>query len=236
MISQLLFGDTVEGVEENGEWIKIRSRFDGYEGWVTHHLITETGKAVAEAPAPFITAGLVNEITWKEVAFCIPMGCSLPGYNAVTGTLWDEAFQYRGPVRNSNEPYGKALFRSLVKQWLQAPYLWGGKTFMGVDCSGFVQVVCKVLGVPLLRDAYQQAAQGTEVESIETAKEGDLAFFKNETGRITHVGLVLEDRKIIHASGKVRIDTLKPEGIFTEDGNKQTHQLHSIRRILHFKE
>jgi cell wall-associated NlpC family hydrolase len=107
---------------------------------------------------------------------------------------------------------------------------------MGVDCSGFVQVVCKVLGVPLLRDAFQQAEQGTPVESLSVAKEGDLAFFKSETGRITHVGFVMQGHKIIHASGKVRIDSLSSEGIFTGDGNKQTHHLHSIRRILYFRD
>jgi hypothetical protein len=236
MVNQLLFGELVIIIEEKEEWVKLRSHYDGYEGWVTHHLITVTGEGFAEAPVPFVTAGLLNEITWNDTVFYIPMGCSLPVYNSVTGTLWDEAYQYRGALRNTNEPYSKALFRSLVKQWLQAPYLWGGKTGMGVDCSGFVQVVCKVLGVPLLRDAYQQAEQGTPVESLNVAKEGDLAFFKSETGRITHVGFVLQDHKIIHASGKVRIDTLRPEGIFTGDGNKQTHHLHSIRRILYFRD
>jgi cell wall-associated NlpC family hydrolase len=235
MISQLLFGESIIVLEKKEEWVKLRSRYDGYEGWVTHHLVTETTKEVAEAPGPHVTTGLLNEINWDGIVFCIPMGCTLPAYNGVTGTLWDEAYQYRGAIRNRNEPYSKALFRSLVKQWLQAPYLWGGKTGMGVDCSGFVQVVCKVLGVPLLRDAYQQAEQGAPVENINAAKEGDLAFFKSETGRITHVGLVLEGHRIIHTSGKVRIDTLGPEGIYG-DGNRQTHHLHSIRRLLHFRD
>ena len=104
---------------------------------------------------------------------------------------------------------------------------------MGVDCSGFVQTVFKMLGVPLLRDAWQQQEQGTAVEFPEMS-EGDLAFFHNEKGRIVHVGIVLEGGKIMHASGKVRIDALTNEGIIHAQSGKQTHSLHSIKRIIQF--
>jgi cell wall-associated NlpC family hydrolase len=105
---------------------------------------------------------------------------------------------------------------------------------MGVDCSGFVQVVFKVLGIFLQRDAYLQATQGDKVENLLLSKTGDLAFFNNEAGRITHVGIVLEGNKIIHASGKVRIDTLTKEGIINNETDKQTHTLHSIKKVIHF--
>lgn len=103
---------------------------------------------------------------------------------------------------------------------------------MGVDCSGFVQTVFKLFGVQLLRDAYQQAEQGILIERLEKVKDGDVAFFQNENGRVTHVGILLNSSKIIHASGKVRIDTLDEQGIVNTDNGKRTHHLHSVRRVF----
>lgn len=233
MTTQLLFGETMLLLEERDEWVKVRSIYDGYEGWVTHHLITGIDERAATAPGTFVTTGLVNALRFNAELFQIPMGCSLPGFTENTRSLWNGQYRYEGSYRNTTTPYTIELFKKAIVPWRNAPYLWGGKTFMGVDCSGFVQTVFKVLGVPLLRDAYQQAAQGTPVE-LEAGREGDVAFFENETGRITHVGIVLANGKIIHASGKVRVDDLRPEGIFTADGGKRTHRFHSIKRILDF--
>ena len=118
----------------------------------------------------------------------------------------------------------------VYQHFINTPYLWGGKSVFGIDCSGFVQQVFKMFGIKLLRDAYLQAEQGESVSSIEEGRAGDLAFFQNEKGRVTHVGLILEKGKIIHASGKVRIDTIDKEGIVTETGER-THIIHSVRRI-----
>jgi cell wall-associated NlpC family hydrolase len=90
--------------------------------------------------------------------------------------------------------------------------------------------VFKFFGIKLLRDAYLQAAQGEEVMNLNVANAGDLAFFENDEGRITHVGILLNDKEIIHASGKVRIDKIDEEGIITAEG-KRTHKLHSIKRM-----
>jgi cell wall-associated NlpC family hydrolase len=116
--------------------------------------------------------------------------------------------------------------------WLSAPYLWGGKTFMGVDCSGFVQTVFKAGGIVLPRDAWQQAEKGMEVNSLTEVKPGDLAFFQNEKQRVTHVGILLGSHEIIHASGRVRIDQIDHLGIMNRDNRKRTHALHSIRRVV----
>jgi gamma-D-glutamyl-L-lysine dipeptidyl-peptidase len=235
MTSQLLFGDMLEELEEKEEWVRVRCMYDGYEGWTTFQLITALEEPIATAPQPFVTSTILNPIRLGTDIFQIPMGCTLPGFNATTQLLWNESFTYEGAVRNTHEAYTKELFQALIKPWLHAPYLWGGKTVLGVDCSGFVQTVFKVLGVPLLRDAYQQVKQGIAVANVAAAREGDLAFFNNEAGRITHVGIVLNGGKIIHASGMVRIDTLTESGIFTTAKNKQTHHLHAIRRVANFE-
>ncbi len=116
--------------------------------------------------------------------------------------------------------------------YLHAPYLWGGKSPFGIDCSGFTQMVFKLNGKLLKRDAYQQAEEGETLSFLEEAEEGDLAFFDNEDGKIIHVGIVLRDFKIIHASGKVRIDSLDHEGIFNSETQKYSHRLRLIKRVI----
>lgn len=232
MTSQLLFGETVQVLEEKEEWRRVKCRYDGYEGWVTYHLIEEISEVAATAPAPFVSTGLLNPVTLPDGLVNLPMGSSLTGFDEETRLLWDEKHKYHGTYRNTLTPHNDDLLWNALQPWMNAPYLWGGRTFMGVDCSGFVQTVFKVLGIRLQRDAYQQAVQGLPVEDLVLAITGDVAFFNNEAGKITHVGIVLNGDKIMHASGRVRVDTLTKDGIFDKAGGKQTHQLHSIRRMV----
>lgn len=232
MTSQLLFGEAVEIVSAENEWRQVRGTHDGYTGWLTDHLITKVEAAAAAVPPKFVTTGMLNHIKTGNGVLPVPMGVSLPGFDEKSGTLW-QGFRYSGGCRDTGKPFSRQDFHAVLQPWLHAPYLWGGRTFLGVDCSGFVQTVFKILGVPLLRDAWQQQGQGTAVELAESA-EGDLAFFHNEKGRIVHVGIVLEGKQVMHASGKVRIDRLAAEGIVHSETGKKTHSLHSVKRIMPF--
>jgi gamma-D-glutamyl-L-lysine dipeptidyl-peptidase len=232
MVNQLLFGETMEILEEKGEWFKVRSLYDNYEGWLTHHLINEIGEGEAKQPLRFVATGLINPVTLPDQLINAPMGSSLTGFDEETRLLWDEQHKYHGTYRNVHTEFDDDLLDKLVQAWINAPYLWGGKTFMGVDCSGFCQVVFKVLGIPLKRDAYLQAEQGEKVDRLEAVKKGDVAFFHNEQGRIVHVGMLMNSHTIIHAAGKVRVDQIDKAGIINSESGKRTHQLHSIRRYF----
>jgi hypothetical protein len=231
MSNQLLFGETMQVLESKEEWFRIKSLYDNYEGWLTNHLITAVKEDIANSTLNYVASGLVNPITLPDQLINAPMGSSLVGFDEETRLLWDEQYKYQGAYRNIQQPLDSDLLWRTVQAWVNAPYLWGGKTFMGVDCSGFVQTVFKVLGIPLRRDAYQQAEQGSAVERA-VAKTGDVAFFHNERGRVTHVGILLNPQEVIHSSGKVRIDQLDDQGIVNRDSGKRTHQLHSIRRMF----
>ena len=232
MVNQLLFGELMEVLEENDEWIRVRSLYDDYEGWLTYHLISTISKEVAEAYQPFVATGITNPITLPDQLINAPMGSVLVGFDEETRLLWDEHYKYHGTYRNTSKPAEIHQLPKLVQPWINAPYLWGGKTFMGVDCSGFVQTIFKVLGIQLQRDAYQQAEQGRTVENISLAKEGDLGFFHNEKGRVTHVGIILSPGTIIHSSGKVKIDRLDDKGIINRETGKRTHHLYSMKRYF----
>lgn len=144
----------------------------------------------------------------------------------------EEQFAFNGESKSLGQRREYEFLRTVAYKYLNAPYLWGGKSPFGIDCSGFTQMVFKITGYKLRRDTTQQIIQGNEIDELAEALPGDLVFFQNEHNQIVHVGILLDDQKIIHASGYVRVDFLDERGIFNESKNTHTHRMAKIKRIL----
>jgi len=232
IVSQVLFGEHFEVIEEYKQWSKIKLQYDGYEGWVD----SKQFKKIAESDykqlckdAVVLNADLVEYITGPDnLLIPIPLGASLSFLSH--SEINTDHFDFEGMKVSGIKP--KANIVQTAFMYLNAPYLWGGKTPFGLDCSGMTQMVYKLNGYHLLRDASQQATQGEALSFIEESEPGDLAFFDNEEGKIIHVGIIMENNYIIHASGKVRIDRLDHLGIYNAEVNKHTHKLRVIKKII----
>ncbi|TRX40867.1 C40 family peptidase [Flavobacterium restrictum] len=232
IVSQALFGEHFEILEQFKQWSKIKMQFDNYEGWVDSkqfQIITAASYNQLSSDAIILNADLIEYITAPtNVLLPIPLGASVSFLNY--SEINTANFDFEGTKISGVKPKNGLLNTAFM--YLNAPYLWGGKSPFGIDCSGFTQMVYKLNGYQLFRDASQQALQGEALSFIEESEPGDLAFFDNEEGNIIHVGIIMENNYIIHASGKVRIDRLDHLGIYNPETNKHTHKLRVIKKII----
>ncbi|MFN3757423.1 MAG: NlpC/P60 family protein [Flavobacterium sp.] len=231
-VSQILFGEHFEVIEVKTSWVKVKLHFDGYEGWIDQKQFKEIQNSDFEElskSAEIYNGDLIEYVSGTRYELMpIPLGSNLTFLNM--DSINAEQFEFEGLKVTGSKPKDNIVKTAFL--YLNAPYLWGGKTPFGIDCSGLTQMVYKLNGFALPRDAKDQAMQGEVLSFIEESEPGDLAFFDNEEGKIIHVGIMMQDNYIIHASGKVRIDRLDHLGIFNAETNKHTHRLRVIKRVI----
>ena len=227
MASQLFFGEYFIVMEQTEKWLHVRSGVDSYQGWVSTNM-------VSDLPENFPITNMPNVIC-SPYAICVVAGrqIHLPGGSILPPTIEQSSFRIADDrytfCGGMTQPDGFGLVAHAL-QYLNAPYLWGGKTLFGMDCSGLVQIICRMEGTWLPRDASQQAKLGMDV-SYDIAATNDIAFFCDDNGEVVHTGILCNANSIIHASGCVRIDSFDKQGIFNETEKRYTHRLYAIKRL-----
>ena len=239
MVSQILFGEVFEILEVDEKWVYVRMLHDRYEGWIDRKMYLEVteefiGKYKAEVP---VLATEVFNIVVKDGDYgnkLVVSGSVFPFFETKKKKMQigGDTYTLVSKMKDVGIDSLRDLIIGYALMYYNTPYLWGGRSPYGIDCSGLSQIVYRMAGIDLPRDASQQVTLGQNYSFLEEAMPGDLAFFGDETGAITHVGIIWEQNRIIHASGRVRVDKIDHQGIFNEDLKRYTHNLKVIKRIL----
>jgi hypothetical protein len=237
LVTQLLFGEHFQILEVRDSWCHIKIAYDDYDCWIDKKQFLPIEKHtfdILSSSENYCSNELVQIIMDNRTSILFPiiMASTLPNFDKIECIVENQNYTYEGAYITGRLPFEKIGILETAMMYLNTPYLWGGKTPFGIDCSGFTQMVFKINGIKLNRDAYQQAEQGETLSFVEEAEPGDLAFFDNDEGKIVHVGIVMDDNKIIHASGKVRIDGFDHQGIFNNDKKDYSHRLRLLKRIV----
>lgn len=227
LVSQVIYGESFKIIEQRANWSLIKLSFDNYKGWIDNKQLVEINQTVYDSTiseANIYSSDLIEFIQINNKGLLtIPFGSTL---NSIK--LFDHSFD--GNTTKTIQPKENLVKTSLL--FINSPYLWGGRTPFGIDCSGFTQIIYKINGYKIDRDAKDQVNLGLSLSFIEESEPGDLAFFDNKEGDIVHVGIIMEDNHIIHAHGQVRIDRLDQTGIYNVDTKKHTHKLRVIKKII----
>lgn len=238
MVSQLLLGECLTIIEEKDSWLFVENAFDGYCGWVDAKTITPVSESYFNEYIEHSGYEASHEICHAHDMnrgdhILIPIGASLNYYNKETNEfeIADKRYKITSSIDVTNHKRSNQIV-DMATALLNTPYLWGGRTVFGIDCSGLTQLLYKIIGIKLPRDASQQVNEGITINFVSEAQPGDLAFFDNDEGAIVHVGVLDGKGNIIHSSGKVRKDIFDQQGIFNNRLGKYTHKLRVIKRII----
>lgn len=235
--TQLIFGEKAEIIEiDKRQWAKIRCAWDDYIGWCKLSQITPIQKKYYRKETKYVSGNHIGKLIMHESELPLPMGSELIGLRAGVVTSAHESGKFKGVKRNCRiVPPDADNLTEISKYFLNAPYLWGGRSMSGIDCSGLTQMIFKLCDVRLPRDASEQATAGSLVDFLIHGQCGDLAFFEEKEGQINHVGMLLDNNTIIHATdtaGRVVIDRIDQGGIISISLKKRTHHLRMVRRII----
>jgi gamma-D-glutamyl-L-lysine dipeptidyl-peptidase len=231
MLSQILFGEKYSIIDKAGTWSKIETFFDTYTGWIDmYHL--------QHSPVEDISGGHVlnrSLLCYKndKTKMVLEPGCEIFNPDFEEKVFFAGNNQYSSTAEfNSNFISTNETLTDLALRFINSPYIWGGRIPSGIDCSGLTQLVYKIKGIPIPRDSWKQSEAGKPIDFIDQAEAGDLVFFDNEKGKISHVGMILSRGLVIHASGRVRIDSIDHQGIFKAEIKDYSHHLRMIKRII----
>jgi gamma-D-glutamyl-L-lysine dipeptidyl-peptidase len=231
MLSQILFGEKFIIVDKSGKWLKIETLFDRYMGWIDidhqQHTLSDT------ASVPFVLNRTLPCFKNDKTKMVLEAGCEVydPDFNDKKFVIGKNVYH---TCSEFNDSFVSQSFSpgDTAMKFINSPYIWGGRIPSGIDCSGFTQLVYKINGIAIPRDCWQQAEKGKTVTFIDESAPGDLVFFDDERGKISHVGMILSKGLVIHASGRVRIDTIDHQGIYKPEIEGYSHKLRTIRRII----
>ncbi len=234
MVNQALFGEAFEIMDRRAEWTQIRLGHDGYVGWILDRQIQgislEEYRRLMDEPQALVSDAVdLIEHDSPSLTRTVVAGSPLPFYQVAEQIfqVGNEAFLFQGRTAQRLRTREELLLNAYL--YSNAPYLWGGRSAFGMDCSGLTQMAYRLTGFSLLRDASQQATQGRTVDFLDEAQAGDLVFFDNDEGTIVHVGMFVRENRILHASGSVRMDGLDSTGIYNAELGKHTHTLRLIK-------
>lgn len=231
MLSQVLFGENYIIQDRMGKWIRIETIFDHYPGWI------DSGHMQHSEKMDDLKGKVLNRslLCFKEdgTRMVLEAGCEIynPDFQNKTFNIGAKVYRTIPEFNDSFITLKESLGDTAIR-FINSPYIWGGRIPSGIDCSGLTQLVYKLHGIPLPRDSWNQAEEGVAISFISEAKPGDLVFFDNEQGQISHVGMMIANGLIIHSSGRVRIDTIDHQGIFKREINNYSHHLRLIKRVI----
>jgi len=230
MLSQVLFGEKYRIIDHIGHWNKIETLFDNYTGWIDEDHI-QNSHGSEDSNGQVLNRSLLCYKSDKT-KLVLEAGCEIyePDFDKKIFSAGENKYSTGSDFSSAYLKVSESLADTSMK-FINSPYIWGGRIPSGIDCSGFVQLVYKIQGINIPRDSWQQAEAGESISFIEESLPGDLVLFDDERGKITHVGMILAQGLVIHASGRVRIDNIDHQGIYKNEIKGYSHKLRTIRRI-----